>query len=208
MILKKALLAFTGLFICFFLIVHLGGNTLLLLPELKARPLYNAYSTALRGNPIIAGVAYFNYACILLHVALAVVLTIKNRQSKGLKNIQSATAQNSSWTSQNMALLGSMLFAFLVIHMANFWYRVKIQGEDQDLYGMVMDLFRNPIYLIIYVVAMLPLSLHLAHGVKSAFKSLGLYHVKYLRWVSFVGVGYAWVIGFGFAVIPVVLYFK
>lgn len=207
-IFRKTILALTGLFICIFLIAHLGANVLLLLPEGQARPLYNSYSAALRGNPFITAIAYLNYACIVFHIIYGVIITVKNRQSKGTKTVQNNSSQNSSWTSQNMALLGAILFAFIVVHMANFWYRVKFLGEDEDLYQMVVELFKNPIYLFFYVIAMLPLALHLAHGVKSAFKSLGLYHKKYLRWVAYIGTAYAWIVGVGFAIIPLVVFFR
>lgn len=207
-IFRKAILAFTGLFICFFLLAHLGANFLLLLPESQARELYNSYSAALRKNPIITVVAYLNYACILFHVIYAVIITIKNRKSKGVVYAKNNFSQNSSWTSQNMAFLGTLLLAFIVIHMANFWYRVKILGEEDDIYQMVMALFKIPMYLALYVVAMVPLGLHLIHGVKSAFKSLGLYHKKYLRWVAYLGIFYSWFVSLGFAVIPLILYFR
>lgn len=208
LIIQKVFLALTGFFICVFLIVHLGANALLLLPPDQARGLYNGYSAALRHNPFILVVAYINYACIIGHVILAVLITIRNRQSKGPQGQMKSQAPSVTWTSQNMGLLGTLLLAFIVIHMANFWYRVKFLNEDQDIYQLVMDLFKEPLYVFLYAAAMLPLGLHLAHGVKSAFKSLGLYHRKYLRWVAVGGVGYSWIVGLGFAVIPVVIYFR
>lgn len=208
LILRKTVLAFTGLFICIFLIAHLGANLLLLLPESSARGLYNSYSQTLRANPFITLIAYINYACLLFHVVYGVLITVKNRQSKGILNIKNASTETSTWTSQNMALLGSILLAFIIVHMANFWFRVKFLGDDSDLYQMVMILFSNPTYVALYTIAMLPLGLHLAHGVKSAFKTLGLYHRTYLRWVAIAGVTYSWIVGLGFAVIPVIVYFK
>ncbi|MEN0059421.1 MAG: succinate dehydrogenase cytochrome b subunit [Bdellovibrio sp.] len=207
-IFRKIILALTGLFICIFLIAHLGANLLLLLPEEQARQLYNNYSATLRGNPVITAVAYLNYACILFHVIYALIITRQNKICKGPTGIKVSSSENSTWTSQNMALLGSILLAFIIVHMANFWFKVKIQGQDEDLYQMVVEVFKSPFYIILYVVAMLPLSLHLAHGVQSAFQSLGLYHKKYLRWVARAGVVYAWFVGIGFAVIPLIVYFR
>lgn len=207
-IFRKTILALTGLFICVFLTAHLGGNLLLLLPEEKARVMYNAYSHALRGNLFISIVAYVNYACILFHILYAILITRKNRASRSVSYQMNRNDENSSWTSQNMMLLGSIIFCFIVLHMANFWFKVKIQGQEGDLYQMVVDLFKNPIYLLIYVVAVFPLGLHLSHGVQSAFKTLGLYHKKYIRWMAKVSVAYAFVIGLGFGIIPIILYFR
>jgi len=207
-IFRKTILALTGLFICVFLTAHLGGNLLLLLPEEQARELYNAYSHALRGNFFITIVAYMNYACLLFHTLYAILITRKNRASRSVSYQVNRNDQNSSWTSQNMMLLGSIIFCFIVLHMANFWFKVKIQGQEGDLYQMVVDLFKDPVYLFIYVVAVLPLGLHLSHGVQSAFKTLGLYHKKYIRWMAKVSVAYAFVIGLGFGIIPIILYFR
>lgn len=207
-IIRKTLLAMTGLFICFFLLAHLGANFILLLPASKAHDLYNSYSAFLRNNFLILIVAYVNYACIVGHVALSILITIKNRRSKGSDPNQTAYLQNSTWTSQNMGLLGTMLLAFIILHMANFWFKVKFSDEPHDLYLMVTSLFAQPAYVAIYVIAMLPLGLHLAHGVKSAFRSIGIYHRKYLSWIAHVGVAYAWITAIGFAVIPLILYFR
>ena len=208
MIIRKTLLALTGLFICFFLIAHLGANFILLLPAPKAHDLYNSYSSFLRHNFLILIVAYFNYACILGHVILSIVITIKNRRSKGSIKGKNASLENSSWTSQNMGLLGTILLTFIVIHMANFWFKVKFSGEEHDLYVMVISLFSSPGYVLIYFLAMLPLGLHLAHGVESGFRSIGLYHKKYLRGIARIGVAYAWFTAIGFAIIPVIIYFR
>lgn len=207
-VIRKTLLAFTGLFICFFLIAHLGANFILLLPASKAHPLYNAYSSFLRNNFLVMIIAYVNYACIISHVILSVLITVKNRRSKGFTNQKNATLENSSWTSQNMGLLGTILLAFIVIHMANFWFKVKFSGEDHDLYLMVISLFSSPGYAAFYFLAMLPLGLHLAHGVESGFRSIGLYHNKFLRWIAKAGVAYAWFTAIGFAIIPLIIYFR
>lgn len=207
-IFRKTFLALTGLFICFFLMAHLGTNFLLLLPEESARHMYNAYSAALRGNIFITVVAYINYACIIFHILYALIITRKNRSARSVQYASNGSDENSTWTSQNMLFLGALIFCFIVIHMTNFWFKVKFLHRDEDLYQMVVDLFHEPLYLAIYVVAALPLGLHLSHGVKSAFKTLGLYHKKYIRWIGYLSTFYAAVTGIGFAIIPIVLYFR
>lgn len=207
-IFRKTILALTGLFICIFLIAHLGANFLLLFPEEKARELYNNYSATLRGNFFISIVAYINYACIIFHVLYAIIVTRKNKSFRSVSYEMNTASENSSWTSQNMMLLGSIILAFIVIHMANFWFKVKFLHQEEDIYQMVVDLFKNPIYLLIYTLGMLPLGLHLSHGVQSAFKTLGLYHKKYIRWMANISVAFAAFMGIGFAIIPIILYFR
>lgn len=207
-IFRKTILALTGLFICIFLIAHLSANFLLLLPEEKARIMYNNYSATLRGNFLISIVAYINYACILFHVLYAVIVTRKNKSLRSVGYAMNSASENSSWTSQNMMLLGSIIFSFIVIHMANFWFKVKILHQDTDLYQMVYELFKNPYYVLIYSLGMIPLGLHLSHGVQSAFKTLGLYHKKYIKMIAKVSVIFAIFMGLGFAIIPIILYLR
>lgn len=207
-IFRKTILALTGLFICVFLIAHLGANFLLLLPAEKARVMYNNYSATLRGNFLITIVAYVNYICILFHVLYAILVTRKNKLSRNDRYAMNASSENSSWPSQNMMLLGSIIFAFIVIHMANFWFKVKFLHQDEDLYQMVFELFKNPYYVLIYSLGMIPLGLHLSHGIQSAFKTLGLYHKKYIRILARVAVVFATFMGFGFAIIPIILYLR
>jgi succinate dehydrogenase / fumarate reductase cytochrome b subunit len=208
LVLRKVILALTGLFICLFLVVHLGGNLILVLPESRARVLYNAYSQAIGSNPIIAVIAYVNYACFIFHIVYGLLITLRNRRTRPVGYDMNRYRDNSSWTSQNMGLLGSMLLAFTVLHLANFWYKMKFTGQHLDLYQMVVDLFAQETYALIYILAMIPLGLHLAHGFSSAFKSLGLYHRKYLNWVAKLGVTFAALASFGFAVIPIVVYVR
>ena len=207
-IFKKTILALTGLFICVFLVAHLGANFLLLLPHETARTYYNAYSLALRSNVFITVIAYINYACIVFHVLYALLITMKNRSARKSSYEINKANENSSWTSQNMLLLGFLILGFIVIHMANFWYKVKILHIEEDLYQMVFDLFHEPLYVLIYVAAAIPIGLHLSHGVQSAFKTLGLYHRKYMKWIAKISVVYAWITGVGFAIIPLVVYFR
>ena len=48
-------------------------------------------------------------------------------------------------------------------------------------------------------------ALHLSHGFKSAFQSLGLYHNKFNGTIRFVGYALAILLALGFAGIPVAL---
>lgn len=207
-IFRKTFLALTGLFICFFLIAHLGANMLLLLPEETARKMYNAYSAFLRGNIFVTVIAYINYLCIIFHIFYALLITRKNRAARSIGYDVNKSEENSSWTSQNMLFLGALIFCFIVIHMANFWFKVKFQHQHDDLYQMVVNLFKDPLYLSFYVLSALPIGLHLSHGVKSAFKTLGLYHKKYIGLIAKISTAYALVTGIGFAIIPIVLYFR
>ena len=200
------ILALTGLFICLFITVHLGGNLILLLPQEHARPLYNAYSSTLSGNPFIKVIAYVNYACFLFHIIYGAIITVKNRRTRKVPYLSNHGGDITNWSSQNMGLLGAILFTFLVIHLIHFWYPAKFSDHEPDLYQLVSEQFRQPLSALFYALAMIPLALHLSHGFSSAFRSLGLYNARYFRWITHLGHAYAITVSIGFALIPIIMY--
>lgn len=119
---KKLIMALTGLFLCTFLIVHLAGNLQLFSNDDGYS--FNVYANFLTHFPPIEVVAYILYACILIHALYAIILTTRNRKARPVR-YASAQKSPSSWSSQNMGLLGSILFLFIVIHMGDFWYKYK-----------------------------------------------------------------------------------
>ncbi len=210
-------MAGTGLFLSIFLIVHLSANSLLLLPESMARGLYNAYSTTLRESILITIVAYLLYLSIIFHVVYAAIITYKNRKAAPERYVLNHTNENSTWSSQNMGLLGVFILLFIVIHMANFWARIKLGlGEgvgfdaagNLDVYEVTYSLFQNIYFVLFYTIMMIPLGLHLNHALKSAFKTLGFYHKKGLKVLAKVSLIYAAVMAIGFGIIPIIVYFK
>ncbi|GAA4330029.1 succinate dehydrogenase cytochrome b subunit [Mucilaginibacter gynuensis] len=119
---KKLIMALTGLFLCTFLIVHLAGNLQLFAND--AGYSFNVYANFLTHFPPIEVIAYILYISILVHALYAIVLTVKNRKARPVR-YASAPKSPTSWSSQNMGLLGSILFLFIVIHMSDFWYKYK-----------------------------------------------------------------------------------
>ncbi len=214
---RKTLVAGTGLFLCVFLVVHLSANCILLLPEDIARGMYNSYSTTLRESPLIKIVAYLLYLSIILHVVYALLITIRNRKAKPQKYVVNHASENSTWSSRNMGILGSLILIFIVIHLVNFWARIKLGFGDvvaldihgnKDVYAVTYSLFQNIYYVIFYTIMSVPLAFHLYHGFKSGFKTLGFYHKKGLKVIAKISLGYALIMGIGFGIIPFIVYFK
>lgn len=207
-------MALTGLFLCFFLIIHLAGNLQLLLPHEIAQTQYNAYSHILSGNFIIKLVSYVLYVSILAHALLALVLTIVNWRAGGSKYAVDKRRQVSGWITRNMGILGSLIFVFLIVHLADFWYVYKFghppmdAAGNKDLYTIVVEVYKEPLYVVGYVIAMIVLGFHLWHGFQSAFRTLGLYNFKYHKWVKYFGFFFSIVMTVGFAIIPIILYFR
>ena len=125
---KKLIMALTGLFLCTFLIVHVGGNALLFKNDDGYA--FNMYANFLTHFPPIEVIAYILYAFILVHALYALILTVKNRKARPVGYAVKAS-DNASWSSKNMGLLGSILFLFIVIHMGDFWYHYKFTNAVQ-----------------------------------------------------------------------------
>jgi succinate dehydrogenase / fumarate reductase cytochrome b subunit len=123
---KKLIMALTGLFLCTFLIVHLGGNLLLFCDDNGYG--FNMYANFLTHFPPIEVIAYLLYLCILVHAVYALVLTLKNRKARPVAYAASNDAP-ASWSSKNMGLLGSILLLFIVIHMSDFWFAYKYSDK-------------------------------------------------------------------------------
>lgn len=208
---RKNLMALTGLFLCFFLVIHLLGNLQLLLPEAHARESFNSYSTMLSGITFIKVISYLLYTSIILHFMDALIVTLKNRKTSG-KYAYDKRGSASKWYSRNMGILGTLILIFLVIHFKDFWYVYKF-GEvpldmkgNKDLFAVVMNAFSSWWYVLIYVASIAALGYHLLHGFYSAARTIGLHHPVYAGWIKVIGSIYSYAVTIGFASIPVYIY--
>jgi len=68
---------------------------------------------------------------------------------------------------------------------------------------MVVVKFANPVYVGIYLLAFVFLSLHLMHGFQSAFQSVGFNHNKYTPIIKKLGTLYAIIVPLGYAMVAI-----
>ncbi|MDW7694055.1 succinate dehydrogenase cytochrome b subunit [Flammeovirgaceae bacterium SG7u.111] len=208
-IFRKNLMALTGLFLCFFLVIHLVGNLQLLLPPEKAAVQFNIYSRILSGNILIKVISWVLFAAIILHSVYAVVLTIKNNKASGGKYAYDKRGGASTWQSRNMGLLGSVIFLFLVMHLKDYWYsysftQIPLDSEgNKDLFTIVVTSYKDIWYVALNIIAFIALGYHLIHGINSAFKSLGAYPKRLAKFLYFSGIALAVLLTVGFVFIPI-----
>lgn len=201
----------TGLFLGFFLLIHFLGNLQLFLPQEQVHLQFNAYSHFLSGNIVIKIVSLVLYTSIILHAIDGLVITIKNKKSGGTYQ-SDRRGRASKWYSRNMGILGTLILIFLVIHFQNFWYVYKFGSlplddkGNKDLYILVITVFKEWWYVVIYVISMIALCYHLIHGIYSAVRTLGLFHPKYVKWIKIAGITYSVIISVGFALMPVYVF--
>ncbi|HPG07663.1 MAG TPA: succinate dehydrogenase cytochrome b subunit [Saprospiraceae bacterium] len=213
---RKLVMALTGLFLILFLLVHLTANLQLLRSD--GGETFNLVSEFMGHNPVVQTVAWGLYLFIVIHTLLGIRLWLANRHAKGQKYLVQTKA-NASFASKNMAILGILIFAFLMIHMGDFWWKLQFTDEPyallqyagmshpiEDVYTGVVASFKNPVVMICYLIGYLALGIHLWHGFQSAFQTLGLNHMKYNGLIKFLGTAYAVLVPLGFALISIYIF--
>lgn len=210
---RKVIMALTGLFLIMFLAVHLAGNLQLLYDD--GGEAFNLYTQFMAHNPFIQIVSKGNFFFIFLHIFVSLTLYVRNKKARPIGYKVSAGNSNSSWSSRSMALLGTFILMFIMLHLYGYWFNLKfgevamviIDGVSMhDAYGLVAASYTIPGVVAFYVFAMIVLGFHLWHGFASAFQSLGLNHPKYNGIISGLGKFYAIIVPALFALIPIYMY--
>lgn len=206
---RKQLVAVAGLGLALFVFSHMAANMLILFdPEA-----YNMYSHKLITNPFIYVAEAGLLGIFLLHVILALVLTVKNWGARSQKYARSPKVKaKASLFSKTMWFQGLVIFAFLILHLLTFKfgtvYHVTYDGvEVRDLHRLVLEVFQEPIYVIGYVFTLLLMFGHLAHGFSSVFQSLGINSAKHDKLIKTIGFVYSVVVVAGFLSQPLYVYF-
>ncbi len=202
---RKLVMSLTGLFLIIFLLIHLTGNIMVLLPDEGAA--FTGFVDSMESNPLIKVLSIVLILGFVIHIFQGFILYFKNRNSKGGKYAVTAT-DNASWASKNMALLGTVIFLFLIIHFMDFFVPMKVlqQYDHNELYHKVILAFQNPIYVVLYVIGMISLGFHLAHGFQSAFQTLGVNDKKYTPFIKKLGILYSVIVPLLFALIPIIVF--
>lgn len=209
---KKLIMSISGLFLMLFLLVHLSTNLLLLIGNGE---LYNKAAHTLASTPMLKIVEYLLAFGFFFHIVYATVLTLKNRKARPVGYAKTASNEITTWSSRNMYILGFTIMVFLVLHLINFFLKLRFGDVDRVIYNgvemhnsyfLVSEFFINYWwYNLIYIASAILLGLHLSHGFWSAFQTVGLNNSKWLNRLRIIATVYALVMAIGFTVIP--LYF-
>jgi len=208
---KKLIMSISGLFLITFLLVHLTLNLMLLFDS--SGDLFNIAAHFMGTNPLMKIMEPMLVVGFFVHIIYGVIIELQNRSARGAsKYAKFDQSKSSKWVSRNMIWLGIAIFAFLGLHVANFFLKIKlgdighvdIDGvEMHDTYTLVTSLFATWWYDAIYVIGAISLGLHLYHGFWSAFQTIGLSNDLWRKRLEFVGAAYAVVVAGGFAIIPI-----
>ena len=202
----------SGLFLVLFLLGHLLGNLQLFIPGEDGQKQFNEYALFMTTNPAVKILSVLTYSSIILHTILTLFLVFKSSNARDVKYLQSSGNANSTWGSKNMAVLGTLILVFIVIHMKSFWYEMHfgVIGLDpwgnKDLHTVTVTAFNELWYVLFYVLSMVVLAIHLKHGVESVFQTLGIKTRRYVSLIHKAAYGFALIVPATFASIPIYLY--
>ncbi len=220
---SKYLVALTGAALVIWVTGHLIGN----LKIYAGQESINAYAKFLKDlGPLLWIERGILLGIFVLHLALAIRLKQRSRAARPVRYAYEDTVQ-ASLQSRIMLTTGLVVLAFVIFHLAHYTLGV-VKGVDltnpstgetvnvnyldlkdsqgrHDVYSMVVYGFKVPAISILYIVAQLFLLLHLTHGIKSVFQTLGLNTRRMERSYVYLAWGIALFLFIGNVSIPVTI---
>jgi succinate dehydrogenase / fumarate reductase cytochrome b subunit len=213
---SKYVVALTGLALTAFVLVHMTGNLLIF----RGREALNSYALFLKERGALLWAARLGLlAVFVLHIWLAVRLTLRNRAARPTRYAYEDTVQ-ASIASRTMIWSGLVILAFVVFHLMHYTFGLVAAtapngknylsleeslaqtsphdpAQRHDVYAMTIYGFRSVPVAIAYIVAQIFLGLHLSHGVASTFQSMGWSAPRWWRLIRCIGrtIAFAVVIG-------------
>jgi succinate dehydrogenase / fumarate reductase, cytochrome b subunit len=223
---RKLLMSVSGLFLILFLFVHLFLNSFLLLDGVfgfETGQMFNAGVHFMGTNPLIKIIEPTLALGFIVHIVYSLILTFQNMKARGPQAYASGKKTSGvEWASLNMLPLGIAIFAFLVVHIINFYLKMKgivhweggevefpflgTMAKGENAYVLVNQTFKNLPIVIVYVIGSVALAFHLAHGFWSGFQTIGWNNAKWMPRLKCISNIVSIIIGGGFAVIAVAQY--
>lgn len=210
-IIKKVLMALSGIFLMIFLIQHLAINLTSLIPD--NGEVFNKISHFMGYNPIVQFVLQpILIFGVIFHFVMGLVLEYENRFARKQKYIYLNT--RSSWISRNMIITGLVILSFLMLHFYDFWVpEIQYKYIDQEVHNAskyfheLQEKFHGQtLRTILYCVSFILLGLHLNHGLSSSVHSVGAVKKDNSR-IRLIANIYAISISSGFIMVALYHYF-
>jgi len=206
---KKLVMSISGLFLIVFLLVHLTLNLFVIIDS--SGELFNEACHFMATNPIIKIMEPILALGFLFHIFYGCYLELKNNAARPVKYAVSNKSE-ASWSSKNMFISGLFIFTFLVIHIWNYFYKIKftdlIESGQITEAELVRSLFMPErwYFSLFYIISFVLLALHLNHSFQSAFQTLGINNGIWLKRWKVIGSLYTIVVAVGFSMIPIVIF--
>lgn len=205
----KYLMGFTGLIWMGFVMGHMAGNMLIFISP----DAFNSYGHAIVSNKaLLYGTEIALVLALVIHVFCAIALTRKNREARRTRYERAPSGEKKpTWASRYMAAQGTLILAFIIIHLISFkygsYYETTVNGVImRDLHRLVLELFQIPSYVMWYAVCLVLLMFHLSHGATSVFQSFGILERKMQNGIKKVAWTYAILVAAGFLSQPLYVF--
>jgi succinate dehydrogenase / fumarate reductase cytochrome b subunit len=218
---KKFVMAVTGLSLILFLIVHVTVNACIWAVVFVPNDHGEVFNKAAHwlGQTLIPRVLEIGlFIFLIIHIIQGYVLEVQNRQRREIGYAVKMGSRGSAWYRKSMGLLGTLIFLFLIVHIADFWIPSRFGGLNEvyyedvpgktyhELYGKMIIVFQNPWIVALYIVGCISLAYHLIHGFQSSFRTLGVSNKKYLGFLNGLGWAFSIIVCLAFAMMPVSMY--
>ncbi len=216
---KKLIMSISGICLVLFLLFHLAMNVTAVFSE----EAYNWICSLLGANWYAVAGTIALAGLIGIHFLYAALLTLQNRKARGNDRYAVNTRPKGvSWASQNMFVIGVVVILFMLLHFAQFWYKMmfaELMGHHEVALGSMMVssqdgaafikyYFSKGWVVALYLIWYVALWFHLTHGIWSAFQTIGWNNtVWYNRWKT-IGNIVATVILLGFAFVTLTFYLQ
>jgi succinate dehydrogenase / fumarate reductase, cytochrome b subunit len=183
---KKIAMAASGVILIGFVVGHMIGN----LKVFQGAAVFNHYAEGLRtfGLPFFSTgqllwlVRLVLLAALLVHVVAAFQLTRRSRAARAVGYTRYDNDLAFSYASRTMVWGGIIILLFVVYHLLHLTFGTAhpnfIHG---DAYHNFVVGFQSVPVSIAYILAMIPLGLHMYHGFWSMLQTLGANNPNYNR---------------------------
>jgi succinate dehydrogenase / fumarate reductase cytochrome b subunit len=219
---KKFVMAFTGLFLISFLIVHVGINACVfadMVDDSDNGQMFNKAAHFMGSSYVIRLMEIGLFAGILLHIIQGYMLEVQNRARRKQGYAVSMGSKGSAWYKKSMGLLGTLILLFLIIHISHFWVPSRITYATTlsevtyngrhvlDVFSKMAVVFSETWVVILYLLGCFSLAWHLFHGFQSSFRTIGVHNKRWIGVVKGAGVGFSIIVPLIFALMPLSFYF-
>jgi succinate dehydrogenase / fumarate reductase cytochrome b subunit len=200
---KKVVMAVTGVIGIGFLISHVTSNLLVFQGPEKI----NHYAVFLRSlGPALVAARVVLVLAVVLHVVAALQLAARKREARPVGYRKLSPQVTSIWD-RTMFAGGLVLLAFIVFHLLHLtWGVVHPSFVHLDPYGNIMRGFRQPWVVAVYVIGVLALGMHLAHGAWSSVRTLGVNRPSGTPLRRPIALVLATLLWLGFTIIPLAVF--
>jgi len=201
---KKMVMAVTGVIWVAYLITHVLANLLVFQGPSKI----NAYSAFLHGTGgALWGARLALIAALVFHVVAAIQLAGRRQEARPVGYAAGREPHTSTFASRTIRWGGALILLFLLFHILHFTVgTVHSSFLEGDPYHNVAAGFRNPVVVVLYLIAMAVVGLHLYHGVWSSGRSLGMSPPSPRPLRRSLALVLALLVWLGFSIIPIAVY--